>query len=232
MISIVIPTYNEAENILHLLEKLVVALSKKDELFEVVVVDDNSPDGTAKIIKSRYKSHPNIRVFTRLNERGLSTAILYGIKKTKGDVIIGMDADFNHPPEGVLRLISPLERHELVVASRFKKGGGMHGRLRYVCTYIYNLFLKYGLGFPTMDNMSGFYAIHKQDLIKLGIEKIYKGYGEYHLRLLWRAKLNKLKIKEIPMYFDKRMFGKSKSNLFDMFISYTVCALQLKFNSR
>lgn len=231
MISVIIPTYNESGNIIALIDRTRKTLENRREIFEVVVVDDNSPDRTAEIVRAHYKTS-NIHVFMRTNEKGLSSAILYGITQSKGDIIIGMDADFNHPPEGLVHLINPLKRGGLVVASRFKKGGGMHGRLRYMCTYIYNLFLKYGLGFPTMDNMSGFYAIYKEDLMRLGIEKIYKGYGEYHLRLLWYAKQAKLKIRETPMYFDKRMFGRSKSNLFGMFISYTVCALQLKFNSR
>lgn len=231
MISIIIPTFNERDNIIALLQQLIMVLTQINMLFEIIIVDDNSPDGTAGLIRKQYPLK-TVVVLSRYNERGLSTAILYGIRKAKGDIIIGMDADFNHPPEGILSLILHLKEKTLVVTSRFKKGGGMHGRLRYICTYIYNIFLKYILGFPTMDNMSGFYAIHKEDLFTLGIDRIYRGYGEYHLRLLWYAKKNSLQIKEIPMYFGKRKFGLSKSNLFGMLISYTACALQLRFQSR
>jgi len=142
MISVIIPTYNESENILPLLDRLTKELSKKGKTFEVIVVDDNSPDRTAEVVRNKYGGHPHIHVFTRKNERGLSTAILYGIKKSKGDVIVGMDADFNHPPELISQLIKELDSSHLVVASRFIRGGGMDEKGRYIGTYFFNLFLK------------------------------------------------------------------------------------------
>ncbi len=139
-----------------------------------------------------------------------------------------MDADFNHPPELIPKLIDNLKNNDLVIASRFIKGGGMEDRIRYIFTYIFNLFLKYILGFPTMDNMSGFYAIKKEKLNKLPLKEIYQGYGEYHLRLVWYAKKINFKIKEIPVFYQNRKYGKSKSNLIKMFFKYLYLALKLK----
>lgn len=228
MISIIIPTFNERENIVNLIHEIQLVLSESNIKYEVIVVDDNSPDQTALEIKKKFKSVKNIRLFVRKNIRGLASAILLGIKKSRGDVIIGMDADFNHPPEKIPELLSNLKQADLVVASRFIKGGGMEDKLRCFFTYVFNLFLKYILGFPTMDNMSGFYAIRKEKLFQLPINKIYTGYGEYHLRLVYLAKEQGFKIKETPVFYKKRACGMSKSNLIFLFLKYLWESLKLK----
>ncbi len=223
-ISIIIPTYNEKNNIILLLTYLVKLKITK----EIIIIDDNSPDNTSKEIKKHFKKNKQVKIFVRKKEKGLASAILHGIKKSKGDIIVGMDADFNHPPELIPKLIDNLKNNDLVIASRFIKGGGMEDRIRYIFTYIFNLFLKYILGFPTMDNMSGFYAIKKEKLNKLPLKEIYQGYGEYHLRLVWYAKKINFKIKEIPVFYQNRKYGKSKSNLIKMFFKYLYLALKLK----
>lgn len=229
MISIIIPTYNECENIILLVKKIERLFFQVNSKYEIIVVDDNSPDGTGQVIKNQSNNY--VRLFVRKNERGLGSAILFGIKKAKGDIIIGMDADFNHPPETIPRLIDELKNYDLVMASRFIKGGGMEDRIRYLFTYIFNLFLKYLLGFPTMDNMSGFYAIKEAKLMELPINKIYYGYGEYHLRLVYLAKKYGLRIKEAPVFYRKRRHGKSKSNLLKMFFRYLFIAFDLKLRN-
>lgn len=228
MISIIIPTYNERENIIDLINAIRTILNGDNICFEIIIIDDNSPDMTAKIVKDKFGQDEIVRLFVRNSGRSLGSAILFGIKKSKGNIIIGMDADFNHPPNKILELILNLKTVDLVIASRFIKGGGMEDKVRYVFTYIFNLFLKYILGFPTMDNMSGFYAIKKNKLTKLPMKKIYHGYGEYHLRLVYLAKKHGLRIKEIPVFYKKRKYGKSKSNLIEMFFQYLLTAFDLK----
>ncbi|MFA6532835.1 MAG: hypothetical protein WCT22_02440, partial [Patescibacteria group bacterium] len=110
-------------------------------------------------------------------------------------------------------------------------GGGMEDKVRYLFTYIFNLFLKRILGFPTMDNMSGFYAIKKEKLFQLSTSKIYQGYGEYHLRLVYLAKKYGLKIKEIPVFYPKRKYGHSKTNFLKMFFRYLFVAFDLKLRN-
>lgn len=228
MISIIIPTFNEKENIFLLIERIIKTVKQKSLLFEIVVVDDDSPDKTGELLKKKYIHNPHVHVYIRTSEKGLSTAILYGIKKSKGNIIIGMDADFNHPPALIPRLVKALDSSNIVVASRFIKEGGMDEKGRYIGTYLFNLFLKHILGFPTMDNMSGYYAIWREKLFLLNLSEIYQGYGEYHLHLVWAAMQMKLRIKEVPVYYKKRMFGKSKSHLLGMFFSYLWCALNLR----
>ena len=228
MVSIVIPTYNEKENIVLLVRQIYEVLSSQKISYELIIVDDNSPDGTAVAIGKKFKQKNSIRLFVRKKKRGLATAILYGIGKARGNLIIGMDADLNHPPRLLPNLIGETERFDLIVASRFIKGGGMEEKPRYVFTYIFNLFLKHFLGFPTMDNMSGFYAMKKEKLLLLPVNKIYRGYGEYHLRLVYLAKKYGLKLKEIPVFYKKRNYGVSKTNLFKVFFNYLWVAINLR----
>ncbi|VVA44119.1 conserved hypothetical protein [Candidatus Roizmanbacteria bacterium] len=230
-ISIIIPTYNERENIIDLINTIRTILNGDNIRFEIIIIDDNSPDKTAKMVNNEFGQDETVRLFIRKNERSLGTAILFGIKKAKGDIIVGMDADFNHPPEKIPELLSNLKQTDLVVASRFIKGGGMEDRVRYIFTYFFNLFLKYFLGFPTMDNMSGFYAIRKEKLWQLPINKIYQGYGEYHLRLVYLAKKYGLSIKEIPVFYPKRKHGQSKTNFFKIFFQYLFVAFDLKLRN-
>lgn len=228
MISIIIPTYNERENICRLIPAILSAVSDAKIQTEVVVVDDNSPDKTADEVRKRFGQDRRVVVSVRKDKRGLATAILHGIRQSKGDIIIGMDADFNHPPELIPDLVRTLSKSDLVIASRFIKGGGMEEWGRYFGTLLFNLLLKYMLGFPTMDNMSGFYAIRKDILEKLNIDTIYKGYGDYHLRLVWYAKSKKYSICEIPVFYRRRTYGESKSHLLSLFVSYLVCATKLR----
>ena len=225
--SIIIPTFNEKENIILLIKELEKILHNLN--YEIIVVDDNSSDGTYKEIIKHFGNDKNVKAILRKNERGLASAILHGIKRSKNSLIIGMDADFNHPPEFIPKMLDAIEEYDLVVASRFIKGGGMEEKKRYPPTFLFNWFLKYFLTFPTMDNMSGFYSIKKDKLLKLPLEKIYKGYGEYHLRLVYLAKVKGLKIKEIPVFYKKRRYGNSKSNLPKMLILYLKEAFTLRF---
>lgn len=226
-ISVVIPTFNEKDNIVPLIQEVKKLHKLKDLNTEIIVVDDNSPDKTGEVVSKIFVKDKNVRVYIRKKEKGLGTAILYGIRWAKGDVIIGMDADFNHPPEKIPELVDKLKKADLVIASRFIKGGGMEHKVRYWLAYIYNLFLNKVLGFPVLDNMSGFYAISKKKLQTLPLEYIYRGYGEYHLRLVYLAKAHGFRIVEIPAYYPKRTHGKSKSNLLRMFFEYLYVAVGL-----
>lgn len=229
MISIIIPTFNEKDNIVRLIILIKKVLRKEKYSYEIIVVDDNSPDRTGEIIKTKYKKDKKIRIFIRKKQKGLATAILFGIRKAGGSIIVGMDADFNHPPRLIPSLVKKLTFVDLVVASRFVKGGGMEEKWRYYPTYLFNLFLKYILGFPTMDNMSGFYAIKKKKLFTLPLDYIYHGYGEYHLRLVYLIKKDGYKVEEIPAFFKKREFGKSKTNLLTAFFKYLFISISLIF---
>lgn len=223
MISIVIPTYNEKENGIPLITAIGNVCTSHKIDYEIIIVDDSSPDGTGKYIQKKFVENQRVRCLIRSINRGLGTAILYGITHAKGDIIVGMDADFNHPPEAIPLLIHALyeQKGDMIVGSRFVKGGGMYGTIRSLGSRAVNAILRIVFGFPIHDNLSGYYAIYKSTLNKMNLKNIYSGYGEYHMRLVWYvSRVHKLHIHEIPVFFGKRLHGSSKSDLLKMLISY------------
>lgn len=185
LISVILPTYNETDNIIPLLKELSNVL--KAYTHELIVVDDNSSDGTYLKVKNHARENKNIRCILHAGEPELGGSILEGINNSQGEIIIGMDADLNHNPKLIPILIDQLKNHDIAIASRFIPGGGMRNKFRYFTSFGFNLLLKLCFAFPILDNTSGFYAITKRKLLTLNIEFIYQGYGEYHLRLLKQA---------------------------------------------
>lgn len=223
--SVILPSYNERENVLKLIPGIINAVKKTvGWRAEIIVVDDNSPDGTAAAVRKKYGR--GIRLIIRKNKRGLASAIADGISDAKGSAIIGMDSDGNHDPVYSPALLNGLSSVDLVVGSRFIRGGGMPGVWRYAASWLFNRWLQ-RIGFPVLDSTSGFYAIRVSALRKVGIRAIYRGYGEYHMRLVWRAQRCRLRIAEIPVRYGNRAYGQSKSRLPIMLITYTRTALQL-----
>ena len=155
----------------------------------------------------------------RPDNHGLGLSILEGVLAARGQIIVGMDADFNHEPADLPKLISGLGDKELRVASRFVTGGGMSDQWRFWPTLGFNALFRL-FGFPIWDNTSGYYAIHRANLLSLQPEKIYYGYGDYHLRLLHAAKKEGYNITEVPTFYRPRPSGQSKSKLLPMAVSY------------
>jgi len=235
-VSIILPTYNEAGNI----DKLIKALLKQLKSFnkvEIVVVDDDSPDNTSKVVQKLISQKLPIKLFTRKNTRGLATAILLGIKKSSGKLIVLMDTDFNHQPKDVPKLLKPIidNQADLVIGSRYIKGGGMHvseaGMLQFLASKYGNCFTnRILLGLPVHESLSGFLAFDKKVLKKLNLNEIFKGYGEYCISLLYKVFKQDFKLTEIPVVYAKRQYGQSKSKLFKMMIDYFITALKLKIS--
>ncbi len=229
-ISVVLPTYCERDNIVSLISAIEQNLLPLGWEFEILVVDDNSPDCTSEVVQA-YQASPGVRVecFTRTDERGLATAILRGIKKSRGDIIVVMDTDFNHSPDNLPQLIQSLENFDLAIGSRFVRGGGMEDKQRYIFSLIYNWFIRLALQHGVHDSLSGFFAIHRQALYSLKVERIFQGYGEYFIRLTFLAFQQKYKVIEVPVFYSLRQHGFSKSKFGDMLRNYTFCVLNLRF---
>jgi len=190
-------------------------------------MDDNSTDNTAVYVRKLQKSLPHLHIIVRKKNRGLGSSIKDGILASQGSIIVGMDADFNHDPNTLPFLLQTLQTCDLVVASRFKKGGGMADGIRMLPTFLFNGFFRI-LGMPIWDNTSGYYAIRKKTLLNLGLDRIYYGYGDYHLRLVAFAHKTKLQITEVPTYYKKRLGGVSKSKFLNMIVSYTKEVFRLR----
>jgi len=225
MISVILPTYNESGNI----EKLISEISQKLKSYpiEIIVVDDDSPDATGYLVKKKFAGNKSIKIFIRKEDKGLARGVYYGIGKSKGEIIIVMDSDFNHDPEVLPHLLAYKDSYDLVIGSRYIKGGGMEDRLRYVLSLIYNLLIKNLLRLKTHDNLSGFFLIKRDLLHKFEKENIFVGYGEYFIRLLNIAHKFNFKIKEIPVFYKNRISGVSKSKFLPMFIDYSKTVFQI-----
>ena len=227
-VSVILPTYYERDNIGDLLNSIESVLCKESWETEILVVDDNSTDGTAVIVREHHAISPiEVQCHVRTSERGLATAILYGIRKSAGDIIVVMDTDFNHDPAMIPQMVKFLEFYDLVIGSRFVMGGGMEDRQRYYYSLLYNLFIRMLLRLQVQDNLSGFFAIRRQRLFAFNLDEIFNGYGEYFIRLLHAARYQKYRMLEVPVFYILRRHGKSKSRFLRMLKDYTLCAFSL-----
>ena len=216
-VSIIIPTYNESQNILNIL-KSIGEIIPKHIFAETIVVDDNSPDGTGKIVEDYLKNVKkiagySINIIHRTAKNGLSSAILSGIQNATGDTIVVMDSDLSHPPQIIPKMIETLKQYQcdIVVASRYITGGRINGwnKRRKLISKVATIIAKKGLGVKTNDPMSGFFAFKKGILKGLNFDAI-----GYKLLLEILVKKRELIVKEIPYTFQNRTFGNSKLNLF------------------
>lgn len=226
-VVVILPTYNEAENISRIIPQIHENLKKYDH--EILVVDDDSPDGTwEKALEFAEKRYP-VRVLLRSNEkriksphiktiplkkRGLSAAVIEGFKEAQGDVFIVMDADGQHPPEYLPNLVEKTKDCDLVIGSRYIKGAKIEewSLYRYIIsvtfTWVAKLFL------PPLreihDVNAGFFAV-KSEIVKQSVDQ-YDGYG---FKILWEViiKGHPQKICEIPIVFRNRLAGKSKAGI-------------------
>ncbi len=208
VISIVIPTYNERENIEELVS--LISDSMKGYDYEIIIVDDDSPDRTWELAQELSDKYP-IKVIRRVNERGLATAVIEGFKHSKGEIIVVLDADLQHPPEKIPDLIRPIidENYDIVIGSRYIKGGGVR-EWNFIRKLISRgAILLSHIAIPKLrgikDTMSGFFAI-KRGVIE-GVDLKPRGY-KILLEILVKGKWNN--VKEVPYIFGERARGRSK----------------------
>jgi dolichol-phosphate mannosyltransferase len=204
-VSVVLPSYNESENIKEAIERIHAALG--DQLLEIIVVDDNSPDGTWKIVEEM--NNPQYKVIRRMNERGLASALARGVNEAKGDIIAWMDCDLGLPPEDLPRLVEQTEQYDIVIGSRYVNGGKDNRVWWRACvSYLFNLYTSLLLGFSVRDYTSGFAAVRREvfDVIPFPSE----GFGEYFIEFCHEAKKKNFRIKEIGYEYNLRKHGKSK----------------------
>jgi dolichol-phosphate mannosyltransferase len=228
-VSVILPTYDEAGNIVELVEEIRHHLQMKRMVGEVIVVDDNSPDKTGLLARKYFAKNPDVRVIIRRKERGLATAIRKGIEMAVGEVIVVMDTDFNHEPKLVPRLVEKCKRYDVAVGSRYIKGGGMANKKREILSKLYNKFLiKTIIGSPVNDNLCGFFAMKHEELAKLPFDQIFYGYGDYFIRLIYFAHKQGNTFTEIPSFYIDRTYGASKSKFLKMFRDYAMSAVRVR----
>ena len=229
-ISVILPTYNEKDNIVILVKKISKIL-KNYKKKEIIVVDDSSPDNTYNIVKKKFKNINFIKIFLRKKDFSLGKAIGFGIKKSKGRLIIVMDTDLTHNPNLIIKFIKYSKNYDLVSGSRFVRGGSMSSLNHYTFSLIFNFFLSILLKSKMKDNLGGYFCIKRTALKKLNSKRIFYGYGEFYFRLLFFLNMNNASFKELPTRYSKRNAGKSKSNFFLLLFRYSLQAILLKLKS-
>jgi dolichol-phosphate mannosyltransferase len=211
-VAIVVPTYNERDNIAALLAAALAASDKVDAL----VIDDNSPDGTGRIVDQLAAANPRISIVHR-TERGRGTAgrdgFLECLKRGYG-FIMEMDADFSHDPADIPRFIAAIADADLVIGSRGVAGGSEEGRsrMRMLITAFAGTYMRWLLGVPRVrDCTSGYRCFRREALEQANVATLKSRGPSIVTEMLFRCR--KLRIKEIPIRFRDRRAGNSKFNL-------------------
>ena len=212
------PTYKERENIKPLIDKLMQVFTFLPYNFEVLVVDDNSPDSTGEIVRDLTRKNQAIHLLSG-KKQGLGAAYIrgfkYALKNLNPDVLVEMDADFSHRPEDLPRLLVQIEKGaDFVIGSRYVRGGKIPKNwnfFRRLNSRWGNRFARYLAGIDDVrDCTSGFRAIKKQVLEKINLSKLkVRGYS-FQMNLLYRAYVSGAKIKEVPIDFRERGWGRTK----------------------
>ena len=209
---IIIPTFNECENITILMKQIIETISNVD----ILVVDDDSPDGTAKQVIAFSKQTPTkIDIIVRKGVRGLGSAYTTGFKyglKHRYDVIITMDADLSHNPDYLPAFLHAIEHNDIVVGSRYiKHGGTINWRIRRILlSWLANKFARFVLGLGGHDLTSGFRAYSRPVLETINLDKIKSNGYSYLVEMLFLTQKKGAHITEIPIVFYDRKMGKSK----------------------
>ena len=221
-VSIIIPTYNEKENIVILTNKLTEIFKNSVHDLKIIVVDDNSPDGTSSVVKKLDLFEQTIFLITRPEKLGLGSAYQAGYdwcKNNNSECIIQMDSDLSHPPEITMNLVDSIgEGYDVAIASRYVDKGGVSSWPihRKIISFIANMLVRVFLGSKLHDNTTGYRAFNS-DTIELLIKYDVKSNGfSYLIESIYLFHKKKLKIKEIPFIFQERSIGKTKLSSFEI----------------
>ena len=226
-VSVVLPTYNEAANIVHLVNSIIDFMPAELPL-EIIVVDDNSPDGTYMKVCDTFEGDNRIRPILRETGRGFAKSIRHGIEAARHPRLIVMDTDLTHDPVEIPQLLHVGAIYDLVSGSRFCAGGRMVDTGHYVVSMLFNWVIRLLLRTQVQDNLGGYYTADRERVLALPLDDIFRGYGEYYFRLLFYAQRAGMSVVEIPAYYNLRSYGVSKSNWLRMIWSYTSAAIALR----
>ncbi|MBN2363371.1 polyprenol monophosphomannose synthase [candidate division WOR-3 bacterium] len=208
---VVIPTYNEIENI----EKILIKILEQDDRLDVLVVDDSSPDNTGEKVLEMRKSRPRIHLKRRSGKMGLGTAYVDGFKwaiENKYDCVFEMDADFSHDPTMLPVFLEKIKKYDLVIGSRYINGVSVINwpMSRLLLSYFANKYASLVTGCPIKDLTGGFKCFRRQTLQSLDLNRIHSDGYSFQIEIDFKAYAKGLKIKEIPIIFADRTEGKSK----------------------
>jgi dolichol-phosphate mannosyltransferase len=209
---VIIPTFNESEN----LPRLVPSVLSRDERLEILVVDDNSPDGTGRLAEEIAAAEPRVHVIHRAGKLGLGTAYIAGFKwgiARKYDILFEMDADFSHDPAHLPQFLEAVQDYDLVLGSRY-----LHGRVtvvnwpmgRLLLSYFANSYARWVTGLPIADATGGFKCFRRQVLEAIELDRVESNGYAFQIEMSFRAWKKGFRLGEIPIMFVDRDLGESK----------------------
>ncbi len=206
-----VPTYNECENILPILG----AILTENPSVNILVIDDNSPDGTAKLVENLMKTESRVHLLSRQGKEGLGKAYLAGFSwalKNSYDVVVEMDADFSHRPVDLKKILEAIVNRDFVIGSRYVEGGSTlnWGIVRKIISRGGSIYSRLILGFPVNDWTGGFNAWKKNVLEAIHLDQVGSEGYSFQIELKFRACKQKFKFQEVPILFEDRRVGQSK----------------------
>ncbi|HRI45818.1 MAG TPA: polyprenol monophosphomannose synthase [Ignavibacteriaceae bacterium] len=209
---IIIPTYNEMENIPKLIPYV---FSLYENGVDILVVDDNSPDGTSDYVKSLMTNEPRLHLITREKKLGLGTAYCAGFKyaiQQKYDFIFEMDADFSHDPKEISNFLEAAKNSDLVLGSRYNSGVNVINwpMQRLLLSYFANKYTRIITGMPISDATGGFKCFRREVLEAIELDNIRSNGYSFQIEMTFKAWKKGFRITEIPIIFTDRQVGKSK----------------------
>lgn len=209
---VIIPTYNEVKNIGIVIEKL----QSLGLPLDILIIDDNSPDGTAQVVQDLQTRHPNLHLIQRPGKLGLGTAYVTGFRwalERDYDYILEMDADLSHNPEDVPRLIEACQRGaDLVIGSRYCTGVNVINWpiKRLILSYGANKYTRVVTGLPVKDATAGFKCFRRQVLQAIDLSRIKSSGYSFQIEMNFRAWVKGFRLEEVPIIFVERSEGSSK----------------------
>jgi dolichol-phosphate mannosyltransferase len=207
---IIIPTYNEKENI----ERLIKEIRKLNKDFHVLIIDDNSPDSTGRIADGLAGKHSEVSVIHRPAKLGLGTAYITGFKyalENNYDLVFTMDADFSHQPKYLIDLLEKAKEYDLVIGSRYIEDGGIQNWPfhRLILSRGANIYVRMVTGFPVSDSTGGFNCYRREILEKIDLDTIISDGYAFQIEMKYRLWKKGFSIKEVPITFIDRTRGTS-----------------------
>jgi len=230
LVSVILPCFNEHKNILPLIKEIHDILTLWNWEHEIVVVDDNSPDGTYDIVKA--EALPFVKAVLRKDMPSLGGSIRTGIENAKGEILVFMDSDFNHAPEYLPILLANLNFYDCASATRFVYGGSSHNKFRFFLSWIFNIGVRITTRHFITDTLFGYLAIKKEILTKVDFQKIFYGQGDYCIRLMYYLQLLKISILQIPAIHTARVHGAGNTRFLRTLLLYSRETLKLGFKRK
>ena len=208
---VIIPTYDEFDNV----HKIIPDVLERDESIDVLIVDDNSPDGTGKYVEELSKSNPRVKLLKRPGKMGLGTAYIEGFKyaiSNNYDFIFEMDADFSHDPKEINNFLTAIRKYDVVIGSRYINGVNVINwpMQRLLLSYFANAYSRFITGIPIRDATGGFKCFRRKVLESISFQDIKSNGYSFQIEMNYKAWKKGFALGEIPIIFSDRVKGTSK----------------------